>query len=200
MREYLLRRIVFIVSIVSFVMIAFAPAMTGGGLKTVEIKKYSLSSDKYNFTDPSEIFHGSVNMVDFGRIIGTKVKWFLFLFFPDSYVVEKHVNVSDWDPECEKCVIAMSAEPFGSRFLRFIVYNLEIRIKDICEEKEVIVGLEEIEFYFPLILEDIGEGETINVSISLRGGVVLPILRVPFFWDRCPENNDKICSFKVYYE
>jgi hypothetical protein len=194
-----LRKTLAIVTVASFILIAVFPAITAERLKTAEKMEleryYSSGLVKHALNKSLENPNGSVNIVDFGKIIKTEVKWFLFRFLPDTYVIEKHIGVYDWDPDCDEWHIKMSAEPFGSRRLEYVLYTVNVEIGDISDEKEVLVGSEGAEFSFPMTLEDLEKDDIVNVSIMVYGSIILPILRVPRYRDTHPKNNVGICSF-----
>jgi len=152
--------------------------------------------DDSNFLELSEIFSDYGNVVNFGRIVGTKkVNW--FIFFSDSYVLEKHINITSWNPDCDQWYIKISTEPFNWRVIRYILYTVKIRINDISCQKDILAGSKGVKFCFPVILEDIEQGDMINVSIEVKGGLIHPLIRVPFYLDFNPMNNKGVCSFSI---
>lgn len=136
------------------------------------------------------------NIIDFDNIIHTKIKKFLPLFI-DTSIEEKRVSAYDVNPDCKKYEIRFNINQSKTWRFENIFYKIIIEIEGIKREKNLVVGLENYEISFPFYLEEIEQGEIVNVIVQVENMILLPIFHVPIDMDINPDNNLGTCTFFI---
>ena len=150
------------------------------------------------------------NVANFGGMIDSFISYKKFLFInvpcPDSCVTEeKHIEISDWNPESVNWHVNMTLFAFKSAKLlvlpiNLILYTVEIEIEGVTHENKCFVSTTEIEeISFPVIIENLNHNDTVIVKISVNGVFIASKLKIPlnFLKDPNTDNNELICSFTI---
>ena len=173
----------------------FVPPSSAFSLNKINLIESDLKSDTSLINDSivsSE--DNDTNIIDFGKIIHTKIRRFFPLLI-DTYIEENKVSAYDTNTDCNKYEIRFSIDQSNSWRFNKIFYRITVKIDEFKQEKNIVVGSEKYEVTFPLYLERITEGEIVNVMVQVENMILLPILNVPINMDIKPDNNRGTCTF-----